>query len=227
MVTNCTDEPPDVHAMVVIHRIFRQGFSELAGLARRVPADDRTWAAAVSDETEFLLNALHHHHRAEDQHLWPLLEARSAPDRELLSRMAAQHERVARAVSRARAVLPVWRDSPGGPELSTTIDEILFALGPHLDEEEARILPLCRQHLTAHEWQVMGDAAFAGFTNKEKFLALGWMVSTAIPQEAADFVGRLPLFVRALWAAVGRRRFARRMQQMRGQRRRGGEPAVR
>jgi hypothetical protein len=74
---------------------------------------------------------------------------------------------------------------------------------------------------------VTGDAAFASFTNQEKFLALGWMVSTATPEEAADFVGRLPLFVRALWALVGSRRFTRRMQQLRGQRRRADEPAVR
>lgn len=229
MVTSKTDQRPDVHAMVVIHRIFRQGFAELAELARRVPAGDREWAAAVADEAEFLLNGLHHHHVAEDDHLWPLLAARSQPDARLVARMEAQHATVAEAVSRARTVLPAWRRSPGGPKLADALEDVLTALRPHLEEEEeSEILPLCLQHITAREWQEMGDAAFAGFTNEEKFLAGGWLVSTATPEEAAEFVRRLPLVVRVMWAVVGRRRFARRMRRLHGEgHRRSDAPATR
>lgn len=216
MVTIPENDRPDVHEMVVIHRIFRQGFPELAALARRVPAGDVRWAAAVAGETEFLLSALHHHHRAEDEHLWPLLAARSQPDAELVERMAVQHEDVATEVARSRSVLTTWRGAPGGPELAEALDAVTVALIPHLDEEEASILPICRRSVTQAEWQAMGDATFEEFTSDEKFVALGWMLATATPDESEAFVARLPWVVRALWSVAGRRRFARRMARLHG-----------
>lgn len=216
MATTAENQRPDVHEMVVVHRIFRQGFAELADLARRVPAGDTAWASAVADETEFLLSALHHHHTAEDEHLWPLLVERSEPDAELVGRMAAQHEAVAQAVDRSRSVLGPWRTAPGGPELADALDAVTAALVPHLDEEEAGILPICRRCVTQAEWQAMGDAAFAEFSNDEKFVALGWMLASATPEESEAFVARLPWVVRAMWSLMGRRRFESRMTRLRG-----------
>ena len=40
MSGTAVQEGPNTQEMVVIHRIFRRGFSSLADLARRVPAHD-------------------------------------------------------------------------------------------------------------------------------------------------------------------------------------------
>ena len=67
MSATAVQEGPNTQEMVVIHRIFRRGFAQLADLARRVPAHDTAWAGAVAAHAEFLLNGLHHHHTAEDE----------------------------------------------------------------------------------------------------------------------------------------------------------------
>jgi hypothetical protein len=160
---------------------------------------------------EFLLGGLHHHHTAEDEHLWPLLLDRTQPDALLVARMEDQHAVIAEHVARIRRLLPGWRAVPSGSELAAELDELGVALAQHLDEEEAEILPLCRAHITAAEWQHIGDAAFAGFSNEEKLIALGQMLDVASPEEAAGFLATLPLPVRLMWRLAGRRRYARYM----------------
>jgi hypothetical protein len=207
---------PDTQEMVVIHRIFRRGFAETADLARRVPRADTPWAAAVSAHVEFLLNGLHHHHTSEDEHLWPRLLERTQPDALLVDRMEDQHKVVAGHVEHVRELLAGWRVAPSGSELPDALDELSLALGQHLDEEEAEILPLVREHITATEWQQLGDASFAKFTNDEKLIALGQMLDVASPEEAAGFLGKLPLPIRLMWRVAGRRRYDKYMEAVTG-----------
>jgi len=212
MSATAVQESPNTQEMVVIHRIFRRGFPKLADLARRVPAHDTAWAGAVAAHAEFLLNGLHHHHTAEDEHLWPLLLERTQPDALLVARMEDQHAVVATHVARIRHLLPGWRAAPSGSELAPGLDKLSIALAQHLDEEEAEILPLVRAHITVAEWQEMGDAAFAKFSNEEKLIALGQMLDVATPEEATGFLATLPLPIRLMWRLAGRRRYARYME---------------
>lgn len=216
MSTVTDRDRPDTQEMVVIHRIFRRGFGTVAGLARRVPPEDGKWAIAVAGHVEFLLNSLHHHHSAEDQYLWPRLLERTEPDALLIGRMEDQHKLVAGHIDHLRRILPAWRAEPGSPEVADTLGELNRALTAHLEEEEREILPLISSHITAAEWQQMGDASFAKFTNAEKLVALGQMLDVATPDEAATFLGKLPVPVRLLWRITGRRRYAGYMSAVTG-----------
>lgn len=216
MSTRAVVNRPDTQEMVVIHRIFRKGFAQTSVLARRVPPRDKAWAAAVTTHVEFLLNGLHHHHSTEDEHLWPRLLERTQPDALLIDRMEDQHKVVAGHVEHVRELLAGWRVAPSGSELPEALDELRLALGQHLDEEEAEVLPLIREHISAVEWQELGDASFAKFTNSEKLIALGQMLDVASPEEAAGFFGKLPLPIRLMWRVVGRRRYDNYMKAVTG-----------
>lgn len=211
MSATAVQERPNTQEMVVIHRIFRRGFPRLAELARRVPGHDTEWAGAVAKHAEFLLNGLHHHHTAEDEYLWPRLLDRTQPNALLVTRMEDQHAVVATHVARIRQLLPGWRAAPSGSEPADALDDLGVALAEHLDEEEAEILPLVRAHITVAEWQELGDAAFARFSNAEKLIALGQMLDVASPEEAAGFLATLPLPIRMMWRVLGRRRYTRYM----------------
>lgn len=202
--------------MVIIHRILRRGFQELADLVRHTPAGDTRSAALVAGHADFHLNGLHHHHTAEDEHIWPRLLERAAPDAELVARMEAQHEAVAALTAQVRALLLPWRADPAAnEELAAAIEGLGVALGEHLDEEESRILPIVRAHITPAEWRQVGERAFAGFTDDEKLIATGRLEETATPAERAMMMGDLPLPIRLFWNVVGRRRYTRHMQQVR------------
>src|SRR5689334_7834391 len=94
---------PDTHDMVVIHRIFRRGFPELATLVRGVRPRDAARADAIAPHLEFLLDGLHHHHTAEDKNIWPLLLERTPEAaHEVIARMPGDHDAVDAHVARIR-----------------------------------------------------------------------------------------------------------------------------
>jgi hypothetical protein len=216
MTTLVIDDRPDTDDMLVIHRIFRRGFTELATLVAQVPPGDTGWAASVADHIDFMLNGLHNHHTAEDEHLWPLLLDRAKSEALLVGSMADQHTTIVGHTDRIRGLVDVWRSSAAPGELDGALEELSVALGAHLDQEEAEVVPLISQHIAGAEWRAMGDASFAKFTNPEKLVALGQMLDVATPEEAAPFLAGLPLPVRAMWRVAGRRKYRRYMREVRG-----------
>jgi hemerythrin-like domain-containing protein len=211
MTTRPAADLPDVQEMVVIHRIFRRGFEMLADAARRVSPADTARMNALEKHAGFLLSGLHHHHAMEDEHLWPRLAERAQSQSALAERMAEQHHTIAQQIEKVQLLLPRWRISPD-EAFPRSIEALGEELAAHLDEEETKVLPLVLEHISAAEWQKAGDAAFDRFTNDEKLIALGQMLDVATPEEAASFLRKLPLPVRAIWRLAGRRSYERYMR---------------
>ena len=85
----------DTHDMVVVHRVFRREFTLIPQMARATPAGDTAQAAAVAAHIREMVHMLHHHHRGEDELLWPLLRERAAVDVEVIRQMETPHTAIA------------------------------------------------------------------------------------------------------------------------------------
>jgi hemerythrin-like domain-containing protein len=59
--------------------------------------------------------ALHHHHAAEDELIWPKLHARARTRVADITRMKDAHRGIADSVATVQAILPSWKDSAPGP----------------------------------------------------------------------------------------------------------------
>ncbi len=213
------DTHPRTEQMAVIHRIFRTAFPEIADLVRRTPPTSPRRAEVVAGYLDFQLNGLHAHHTTEDRNIWPRLLERAAPAGSLIERMERQHEAAAEATDRIRALAARWRVNPtNGAELAAAIDQLTAVLVEHLDDEEAHVVPLIREHITVEEWEKFGEEAFAKFTNAEKLIATGIMVEVATPEEASWFLDPLPLPIRIMWRLQGRRKYAAYIRRVRGPR---------
>ncbi len=203
--------------MAVIHRIFRRGFPKMAELVRQAAAGETARSEPIAAHLDFLLNSLHAHHTTEDEHIWPRLLERAAPHAQLVTRMETQHEAVAELTERVRTLSQTWRRSPGsGEDLARALDEFTSALVEHLDDEEAHVVPLIRQHITADEWMRFGEKAFEKFTNPEKLVATGALEDVATPEEAGWFLADLPLPIKVMWRLVGRRKYDRYIRRVHG-----------
>ena len=217
MQTQHSPAPARTEEMAVIHRIFRRGFPMIAQLVREVPTGDTARAGQVAAHLDFLLNGLHNHHTGEDENIWPRLLDRAAPEAALITRMEQQHERVAELSEQLRAHVATWRRSAvDGEALAATLDDFTAALVEHLDDEEAYVVPLMRAHITAEEWTRLGQETFEKFTNDEKLIATGALEEVTTPEEAAWFTGDLPLPIKVMWRLVGRRKYGRYIQRVRG-----------
>jgi hemerythrin-like domain-containing protein len=202
---------PDTHEMVVIHRVFRREFGLLPELIGRVPEGDVQRAAVVAGHLGDVVFALHHHHQGEDDLLWPPLLEKAELQAELVHRMEAQHEALAAALERVEKVAPAWTATAmvaDRDELVRALREAAAILNEHMGEEERKILPLVREHLSAELWDKLGERGAKAIQDKRKRLIfLGMILEEAAPEEEQGFLAKMPGPVRVLWRLIGRRQY--------------------
>jgi len=129
--TTHTDQRPDVHEMVVVHRAFRRESGAAAGYIRTTPEGDTRRAKVVADHLRLGLAGLHMHHTGEDVILWPLLLERAAPSTGLVETMQAQHHGVDARTEALIPALAAWEAAPTaakGDQLAGLVDEFTAAL---------------------------------------------------------------------------------------------------
>ncbi|WP_432937742.1 hemerythrin domain-containing protein [Kribbella sp. CA-253562] len=206
-----TGTKPDTHAMVVVHRVFQREFDLLPDLVEGVRDGDTKRAAVLAEHLSDLVAALHHHHQAEDDLIWPVLLERASLHTDLVHRMEAQHAALGALLDRIQRLTPVWGRTASrveGEDLAATVREASAVLRQHLAEEEDEILPVIAEHLTVEEWGKVGERGANGIQDKRKrLLFLGAILEQASPDEQREFMGELPPPVRVLWKVVGGRAY--------------------
>jgi hemerythrin-like domain-containing protein len=210
MAQESTDRPV-VREMVVVHGMFRQVLGQLPAQVRAVPDGDREKAGVVVDHVDLGVDALHDHHTAEDRHLWPLLMQRAQPDREVIERMESQHEGLAGLLERVQVQAAQFRytgTAADGEHLAATIEGLTAALEEHLADEEEHILPLAEQHLSAAEWDHLGEEATKSLSNEQRVLMMGMLKDSASPQDADLLLHHAPVLVTKVgWPLVMHRQY--------------------
>ncbi|MFF0816771.1 hemerythrin domain-containing protein [Rhodococcus sp. NPDC003318] len=209
---------PDVNEMVVIHRVFRREFTVLPKLIRAVTEGDAARAGLVAEHLTLILDGLHMHHTGEDAVLWPLLQVRAAPSTALVETMQRQHELVDGRTEEVRTLSAVWAQAPtpiGGEQLAQLVEDLATALFEHLDLEERQILPLVSRHITAPEWQSLGDHGRDAMSTRQLPLMFGAILEEADADERGRMLAQLPAPVRLFLRTVGARQYRRYITRVR------------
>lgn len=217
MAQSAPTSAPDTNDMVIVHRVFRRELRLLPLLVEQAGADAEQIARVAAHAAE-IFGALHHHHSGEDELLWPKLRARAELDDDLLDRMEAQHEQIGTLLTRAEQLFPAWAAAPAAEiadELVSTMGQLCDALDAHLAEEEARILPLTRVHLTAAEWGELGERGMASLPKDRLLVFLGYILEEADEQERREFLAHVPLPGRLAYRMLGQRRYQKEISVLR------------
>ena len=216
--TTRTDQRPDVHEMVVVHRAFRREFGAAAEYIRRTPDGDTRRAKIVASHLRLCMAGLEMHHTGEDIVLWPLLLERAAPSTGLVETMQAQHHVIDARAEEITPALAGWETAPttaAGEHLAMLFEPFTAALLEHLDLEEREILPLASRHVTAGEWNQMGAHGKDAMTPSQLPIMFGLVLQDADAGERANMLGNLPLPIRLALKSVGAWQFKRYVQRLR------------
>ncbi len=175
-----------------------------------MPAGATERAASVAEYVAFHLDGLHAHHSTEDELIWPALHSRAALSDALIDRMEEQHAGLHVALDTTRSMLGAWQTAPtaeNADALAGALGTTLELLDEHLAEEERDVLPLIAMHVSQAEWDNLGKVAFSKFTPRQRLIAMGELLETAEPSEAARMMAGLPAPIRLIWWLVGRRQY--------------------
>lgn len=201
----------DTDDMVGLHRVFRQALSDAVQHIASVQPGDTMRADLVRSYFDNVLRLLHAHHHGEDLLLTPRLLQRRPEQADIITAVAAQHQKVDAGLQRVTPLITAWAANPSA-HAAATLCEAMTELDPqlreHLDAEENNVLPIAAQCITAPEWNEMPEHGLRSFDGDKIWLVLGLISEQQSPERRAEMAERLPTPLAQMWNNGGAQQFA-------------------
>jgi hemerythrin-like domain-containing protein len=140
--------------LLLAHRAMLRDLDRLATLAAGLAGErlDRKRAAAIAAYLSDFCDSIHHHHSAEDEVLWPVLE-RAAGAHVDLTELTDDHAVLDPKLARIRTGARELRDRAHvTPELVADLADLRDTLNEHIADEERTIVPLIKQYVSDQDW---------------------------------------------------------------------------
>ncbi|SPM37259.1 hypothetical protein MRAB57_5102, partial [Mycobacterium rhizamassiliense] len=184
--------------MEVVHTMFRREFGHLPRLIRE--AVDAERIRIVADHFTLIADALHHHHRAEDELVWPLLKKRAGDCVEKrVQMMQAQHHELEFDLEWLCTGIRNWATNDptlASLEPASEASRFVELLNEHMAAEEQLVVPLMEQHITAAEWDAMVERGAAASDPAALPLNLGMLLYEGDAEVVQRVLDRLPADLR-------------------------------
>ena len=142
----------DTRDMLVVHGALKRAFGDAPSQLASVGNGDAERARYLADYLGEVLWLLHAHHSAEDELLYPVLSERAPEERELFSRMEAQHAALVSSLRAAESAAERFGRSGStvdGEALAAACNSLRESLVEHLDQEEKDVLPIAARSRVA------------------------------------------------------------------------------
>ncbi len=198
--------PLDMTGMYGMHFAFRRDLADVVAAVRRTPVGEHAVWEALQERWGRFFEVLHHHHEAEDEHIWPVtrghaLAAGRTASVEVLDSMEADHEQIdpaLQACTDAFAAMVAHPCADHRNALDIEVTEVHQLLLDHLAREEREAIPLIQELMTPAEWEASEKAIEKEYGLKVVPFVVPWLFKGLPPEKAAEIVPFLPLPYRLL-----------------------------
>jgi Hemerythrin HHE cation binding domain len=214
-----TESPPvrpDTSDMAAVHKVFRSSLATAPDFIDSAAGDAerRTLIANYYANLTAFLDA---HHNGEEEIIFPRLIERAPEHRSTVERGERQHAEVVGlmlAVNESVALWEVKGDSEA-PETLRCLHALDSVLSPHLDQEEAEIVPLAAEYLTVEEWGSLPGHAMGNFEGDKIWLIMGLIRENFTPEQRDAMLEHMPPPARQMWQNMGEASFSELIGQVR------------
>ncbi len=202
----------DLTNMYLAHHGFRRDLAAFTKAVPVTPVEDREAWQALAARWAMFAEVLHHHHRAEDDWLWPLLIQRADTEAQaVLHAMEAEHADIDPALE---ACAEGFRRLAASPDvgarsaLSVRMTALRESLGRHLEHEETEALRIVQQEMAVEEWNAFEKRIEESIRLSEVFRLVPWAMHE-VPTSAREQVFTSTGAAHRLLWRLSRRRFER------------------
>ncbi len=215
-MTDAATARTDTSDMAPVHKVFRDCLAAAPALIDSAAGDDER-RALVANYYGNLMAFLQVHHDGEEALIFPQLAERVPEHKDVVERALHQHEEVVRLLDDVNRHVAAWQEKgdPEAPELARALDELAAALVPHLDQEEADVVPLCAEYITAEEWGALPGHAMANFRGDKVWLIMGLIRENFTQAQRDQMLEHMPPPARQMWETMGERSFHELVGQVR------------
>ena len=201
-------ELADNRQYLVVHAALRRVFdrfvhaTERQEPARLAPVIEERWATTV--------RLLHHHHEGEDAKFFPAIASASPDAKPLIDRLEAEHHELVPKLDAADAAVARFAKQADSESLRAAHDAIKVVqdtLVPHLDIEDAELLPIAARSVDNDEWERLGDEALRSLPKRDLPIAAGALDEVLQDLPKSEWPPPPPIPIRILLALFWRRQY--------------------
>jgi len=202
----------DAFEMSLVHTVFRCQLNSAPRLICDVRPGRPRQLNRVADHIANVMSALHHHHLAEDELLWPVLRDRIPQRAKDIQQMETEHELIATSATKVQLLLADWvaaaDPTNAAHGLVRGVRELADLVDAHLANEEQQVLPLINENITDDEWRAVTErgGSFIGPRNMRFGIAfVGMVLEACTADERRRFLAGMPPPQRLLARLFARR----------------------
>jgi hypothetical protein len=194
--------------MPAVHNVFRSSLASAPQfIGSAIGDDDRR--SIIANYYANLMAFLQVHHDGEEHLVFPLIVERAPDGSKIIENAEAQHDAVTNLIAEVNKNVASWES--GNDDAIDPLREALLALDaqlrPHLDEEEATILPLAGDFLSVEEWGMLPGHAMMNFQGDKIWLILGLIRENFTETQRDMMLSHMPPPARQMWETVGESSF--------------------
>jgi Hemerythrin HHE cation binding domain len=206
----------DVSDMYPVHNAFRDTLAAAPWLVGDVAESNDSRRELVGNFYNNIIAFLHVHHHGEEELVFPVLRQRSPENLVLINLIAEQHHDIEGLVSESVSLLEQWCDGDEGikRQCAQTLCALGEAMREHLDDEEARLLPLCSTTMTEPEWGALPGHAMAAFDGDKIWLILGLIRERMNDVQRERMLAHMPPPAVQMWTNFGESAFDQLMGEI-------------
>jgi hemerythrin-like domain-containing protein len=206
---NSSTTRADTRVLQAVHKTFRLATDRLIEATERL--DPASLEPVIESRWTFYTTVLNHHHHNEDDKAFPALVAVRPDMKDLVESLEDDHRRlVARmgVVDDAVAAFQEKPDLPNRDAMHEAIVGVRDEFFPHLDTEDAQVIPAFGESIPPEEWERMDNEALKTIPREWLPTAVGALdeVIRGLPEAERPMPPPLP--IRLMLALSWRRKWA-------------------
>lgn len=204
------DQHADIRLYLVVHQSLRLTLDRFVAASDRL--DPATLAAVLPERWGVLERGLHGHHEHEDSDFFPMIAAASPDQAPLIEQLEREHAELVALLDEVDAAIGALVASPTADTRERVHDAIAAVratLVPHLDVEDAQLLPAAARTVDAKEWDDVSERALKSTPKADMPIVAGVLDEVVRGLPAAQQPPPPPLPLRVMLALSWRRRYAK------------------
>ena len=168
------DGMADIRLIQVVHNTFRLGITRMVDATAEL--DPAVLQPSLGPYWAFYSSILDYHHHNEDDHDFPLLVSKYPDIGPLVDELGADHRQMLDVMKRIDTAVAAFQENPdvaNRDAVHAGAVELRDLFFPHLDREDADVLPMYAKWIPFDEWDRLETKALKGIPKPYMGTAVG------------------------------------------------------